>query len=253
MKKIHKLKNKIRIAKQHAKDWIEFDVIRNIKKIRAWVANRTYDKFHVVHLGTKPGWSDSREMLLYANFAVLVHFVERELSAMEIGLRKHDPKKYGSHKGVSKRELGLSYLKYWETIEDYPEGHTNEHTREFAKKVRELYVWWKDVYPNRVNQWDKEVEKLHDEIRKSGRKLLAFRKIQNGVEVGDLIPLDEEEQEDEDVCQNSFYTMVSQLTEEEQKTQKELFNKSFEQDEAWVQEEQENLKKLIEIRLMLWS
>lgn len=254
MKKSRKLKKKIARLPTQAKEWFEFEVLRRIKDAKLWIANRTYDKFHVLHLGTKPGFSDSSEILLNANFAVLVHFVERELSAMEIIVRKHDPKKFGTHKGVSKRELGLSYLKFWETVEDCSESHSNEGTREFAKTVRELYIWWKDIKPNKINEAEQQLEKFYENVRKSGRNLFGFRIIKNGIESEKVLRIDEDHEDDEDENGDKIvYTLVSSLTEEEEQLHTELSKKSIQTQEESIQEEQEMLQKLISIRLRMWS
>ena len=53
-------------------------VIRWVTDAYYWVIYRTIHKYHIVHLGTKPGYSDVVERLVHANFMLLVHFVEKE-------------------------------------------------------------------------------------------------------------------------------------------------------------------------------
>lgn len=207
------------------------DIVHKFYRIKSWIAHRTYDKYHVVHLGTKPGFSDSREMLLYANFAVLTHFVENELAKMEIGHRRF---KKISYKGLSNRELGLSYLELWLNMspelsrdgEDLNEGHRN-----FAKEVRELYLWWKDVRPDRVDINLIQIEELIKQVNNDGRKWYKFVGIEG----------------------SKFLTMEDELTESERELRKELRQNSFELEQYWDKEDQEMLHRLIDIRFFLWT
>lgn len=207
---------------------------RIYRKTKFWIACRTYNKFHVVNLGLKPGWLDSREMLLYANFAVLSHFVEKELSQLELTFRKYNPTARGSHRGVSNRELGLSYLSCWEGLLPEMVGgkDVNALTREFAKTVRELYVWWNDIRPARKNQYENELHELYDSAKREGREYIRF------------VPLSD----DSNLCR-----VVSDLTPHECDKRDELCKNSFNLESSWDQEDQNMLHRLIDIRLQLWS
>lgn len=209
-----------------------FNRIRKFpRRVWRWIEVRTIEKYHVVHLGTKPGFSDAREMLLLANFAVLVHFVEIELANMEKYSRKYSKKSY---RGISNRELGLSYLSFWSNLgpQIHEDKDLNSHTREYARETMKLYIWWKDERPNRVDPYDVEYAKFAEAIEAEGRELFKF------------IPCDDDPK---------FSTIGDDLTEEERTKKNELREGSRKIEEQWDREDQEMLHRLIDIRFDMWS
>lgn len=209
------------------------DARRSIRRIERWIAYRTYNKYHVLKLGTKPGYADPSDRMLKANFAVLVSFIEEELASMASAAKKFKFKNSASWKGNTKRELGLEYLHFWETLPFDPDiygNDLNQKTKEVAAAAKELYVWWKDVRPNRVNVFDQEMDRFLDDVRNSGRMPFKVVKVEN----------------------EDFYTLENDLTPEEQTKQKDLSLKSWNQEQEWDEEDQQMLQKLISIRLFLW-
>jgi len=91
-------------------------------------------------------WYDCDTRLFEAGFQILVDYVEGELAWMEI-LDEGKAKWY--HRWVSipnARERGLKRLE-WEV----QLGDSSITQSEAASEVRDLYLWYKDVRPNRVN------------------------------------------------------------------------------------------------------
>lgn len=209
------------------------DVRRLVRRAERWIAFRTYEKYHVIKISDIRGYSDSREMLLCANFAVLVHFVEVELAKMQLGRLRYE--KLPS-KGISKRELGLEYLSYWEKLEPeiYNDIDVNEKTRQFAKSVRELYVWWQDTRPNRKDPFMDQVRELYRNVEKDGRMPFKF------------VLLDETDQ-------TGCFSLTDELTEDEEKLKKQLYQSSWDLEKSWDDEDQEMLHKLIDIRFFMWT
>ena len=85
---------------------------RQIDDAYWWVRHRTTHRYHMLNLGTKPGYSDVTERLIHANFALLVYFMEVE------GPDKHI---------------------------DWNSDPEHAHAR---KEMGELYDWYKNVFPN---------------------------------------------------------------------------------------------------------
>jgi hypothetical protein len=84
---------------------------RPLMEIIWWVRYRTTRRYHVLNLGTKPGYSDVTERLIHANFALLVHFVEMEEPFVHLN---------------------------WDSDPEH------QHA---ASEIKRLYAWWKEVFP----------------------------------------------------------------------------------------------------------
>jgi len=87
-------------------------IFRRLFDLKYWIEFRTFRKYHVLKLHTKPGYSDVTERLIHANFCLLSEFVEKERPFESTD---------------------------WST----DNGHIHA-----AKEIKELYYWWKNVYPN---------------------------------------------------------------------------------------------------------
>lgn len=56
-----------------------FEKLKNeLFNIKYWISHRTYNKYHIVKLGTKPGYSDVCHRMPIAIFELLRVFVEKE-------------------------------------------------------------------------------------------------------------------------------------------------------------------------------
>ena len=90
-----------------------YPVFKQLSDLKWWIAYRTYRKFHVLNLGTKPGYSDVTERLIYANFVLLKDYVEKEEPFDRI---------------------------------DWAGDPASVHA---AKEIKELYDWWINVFPKK--------------------------------------------------------------------------------------------------------
>ena len=132
-------------------------MIKLLNKIERWIAYRTYDRYHYIRVdGMEPGYSDKDNQMLGAMFGLLVDYVECELAHMQqIGL----PGKR-SHRS---RELGIEHLD-WEIgligtedmgFREGEPGYMEPMSQSIsAREQKELYLWWKDVRPNRPDPGD---------------------------------------------------------------------------------------------------
>jgi len=154
--------------KEFIENYINFPIYMlktYLKDIERWIAHRTYDKYHVVKTDLKPGYYDIDTRILHSNFTLLVDFVEIEKASLQYFFASHErTKKFGSRVNFNnltkaqKRELGLQYLD-WE-INNTDEPFFPERQRESAKETKELYLWWTDVRPSRIDPYDKYEEEL---------------------------------------------------------------------------------------------
>ena len=102
-----------------------------VKDLRYWFRSRFTCRWHVVNTHLEPAYYDSDTRLLHACFALLVDYVELELAHMN-----------GSKRSRAK---GLEYLDWEISDTDCQVGGQAQA----ATIKKELYLWWKDVRPNR--------------------------------------------------------------------------------------------------------
>jgi len=182
------MKNKDIIKK--IKDWFDmyppeyadFEEWDNIGKenkvkypIRSWIANtlipntwwpisRTYgsiisyirfgffEKMHLIDTKLKPDYYDADTRLLHGMFALLVDFVEVEKAWMQAILCEDYKRPFWKlNSRFRERELGLKYLDWEITL------ITSKHDDlqgENAKIIKELYLWWVDIRPARMDPYD---------------------------------------------------------------------------------------------------
>lgn len=171
--------------------------IWGIKKLQDFIwaiRYRAYMKFHIVKLDLKPGYHDIDQRLVHANFCLLAEFVEKE--------------------------------KPFEIIDwDSDDGH-----KAAAKEIKELYKWWKEVYPN----YDKNNPFFADDVKAPEHD----SKVHSVDEDGD--PL-------------TFVWVDKPGQEEIAKKFREACEASHEYEKKQEAEIEANLIRLIKIRLYLWT
>ncbi len=155
--------------------WIENTLIPNIW----WPVSRTYDsiisyirfsfseKLHLIDTKLKPDYYDSDTRLLHGMFSLLVDFVEIEKAWMEVICNENYKRPFWKlNKRLIDREKGLKYLDWEITL------ITNEHDNiqgENAKIIKELYLWWVDIRPARIDPYD-----LMDDLPVKGEGLFKL-------------------------------------------------------------------------------
>jgi hypothetical protein len=128
--------------------------------IRIYTRNRFITKTHMIDTKLTPGlWHESDERLLHGMFNVLVDFVEVEKAHMNNVCETSQEKpwwlrfrflRWGEHRSI---ESGIAYLD-WEIdlknkrCEDY-DGLDMTPQSISAQEQKDLYLWWRNVRPNR--------------------------------------------------------------------------------------------------------
>lgn len=142
---------------------IWFDIKNAVKNAERWIAFRTYDKYHVLKTDLKPGYYDIDTRILHSNFTLLVDFVEIEKASLQYFFASYEEAKNKSRVSFNKltkeqkKELGLQYLN-WE-IENDQEFFPKQQ-KVSAKEIKNLYLWWTEVRPSRIDPYDKYEEEL---------------------------------------------------------------------------------------------
>jgi len=130
-----------------------------LRRAKEWVQYRTTRRFHVVSTGMEPGYADLTEKLLHVNFNMLKDFIEKEKGRM-----------WQYHEGSSKddKQPGVRYL-VWEMGLELDDGwYGSKEQAKNAREQYELYDWWTNIRPTRVDPMDTPEHeaywKLRDEI-----------------------------------------------------------------------------------------
>ncbi len=146
------------------------DVYRNFKHK---FHNTFISKSHFITTNLKPGeWYDCDTKIREGLFTLLIDFVEQEKADV------HRYAYFNDDEPKSNREDGIAHLD-WEIALD---GESPQQA-ESAKEIKEIYIWLKDIRPNRpepndITGWSKHC----DAKRKNGSSisLLAKEKTKEG-------------------------------------------------------------------------
>lgn len=146
------------------------DVYSNVK---LYIRNRYIDKPHYIDTKLQKGkWHEIERRMLHGLFEMLVDFIEVEKASRQIlSEHMHDPNKTAWEKDqIPSREAGLKYLD-WE-IGLSEEGGLRQS--EDAAEIKELYLWWKDIRPNRPDPMEESGWSAYcEEERLAGRGLFG--------------------------------------------------------------------------------
>jgi hypothetical protein len=112
-----------------------------VNKAWDWIKYRTYKRYHVIKTGLNPGYSDVTGKLLPTNFTMLQDFVEIEMANMYESLTEYPV--------VTGKNAGVAYL-VWEMGLDKDSGFKQA---EDAREIYDLYNWWTNVRPFRLDPW----------------------------------------------------------------------------------------------------
>jgi len=168
--------------------------------------NRFIYKTHYLPTKLKVGeYSDLSHRLLHAMGESVVDFVEVEKAHMNDICKVDDDNDYPK----DRREAGMSYLDWEINL-----GEENPTQSEAAKEIKKIYLWWKDIRPNRDDPY--EVTGWSEYCK--GRDVLANEK-----------------------------------TEEERNKTRELLKALHKIEEEYENEDQEMLHRIINIRQSLWT
>jgi len=215
-----------------------------INDVRYYINNRWVVRSHALTAhprDIKPGqWQDVGDRFLPCLFNELVDFVEIEQAWHHVNWDEVARKKYKTpwwqrnwytRWGVKWRcaEAGLAYLDWssglkldsnWgvdSSSENYGEP---THQALAAREIKELYMWWKEVYPNRPDVYDASGWSAYCEMRRN-----------KGYE---LLDLDDKTEDEAIQCKTAL-------------------EKSNEIEAAYDAEDEAMMIRLIKIRDSLWT
>jgi len=216
--------------------------IDRLYDVKYWINNRYVTKTHALTSNLKKGqWYDLDTRLLHCLFDELVNHVEIELAASNFRWDKEAREKYNTPfwavgwfrwRTYRNSEAGMDYLNWaaelrWtenEVGSDSPQLNELTYQAINAREIRDLYLWWKHVYPNRPDPHDA-----------SGWTALCAKR---SADTGDdeLGFLDFAERSDEDREETRRVLDLSNQMETDQ-----------------LQEEEDMLIRLIKVRKSLWT
>lgn len=157
-------------------------IIWPVGRVKDWIRYRTTSKYHIIKLDHEPGYMEASERLLYSGFTILRKFVEGEkawmqhisnsssvdIDFMDAVLVARKEKKIW--KRADKRQYAMKYLD-WEISlakenEESSEITMSDNPQSFiASEIKELYVWWKDIRPVRIDPYENKYYVLYHESR----------------------------------------------------------------------------------------
>lgn len=124
-------------------------------------------RYYLIDTKLKPGYYDADHRMLHGLFSLLVDFVECEKGWMQRIMGENE-KKVGfiERWRFRDRDAGIRYLT-WEATLDNPALPPLDQVpsqAEAAREILELYKWWTENYPNRLDPsdasgWSDECEK----------------------------------------------------------------------------------------------
>lgn len=149
--------------------------VEQLHNVRYYVNNRFITRTHCLTAhprDIKRGeWKDVGNRFLPCLFNELVDFVEVEQSWHNVVFDEEAQKKFGApwyrrwlkFRGWRNRESGLEYLNWAGELRmddswglepgDKKYGKLTPQAK-YAREIKELYLWWTEVYPNRPDPYD---------------------------------------------------------------------------------------------------
>ena len=127
-----------------------------------WVSFRTFKRYNRVNISTlRPNYWDKDTIMLHAVMQLIVDYVEIELASLEYNRNTASFKERLHHYLpwfirpsflIRSRERGLSHIEYIKSFDgkDDDSGPLREQINSM-KTLESIYLWWKDVYPNRID------------------------------------------------------------------------------------------------------
>lgn len=196
-----------------------------------WVRSRVFDRHHIVKTGLEPGYWDTDTRMLHGMFNLLVDHVEIEKAWMHVVFDDEASKKYHypwwswgytRFKGFRNPQAGLDHLD-WEISlgnPSLPEHERCESQAQYAREIKEIYLWWKNIRPNRPDPHDA-----------GGWSALCDRHREN----------------------NTFPFVSKNVDVEQQKEIRSVLDQTRKIEQSYEQEDEQMLIRLIKIRTGLWT
>ena len=129
-------------------------ISRRYKEMISYIRFGFFEKMHFIDTKLKPDYYDADTRLLHGMFSLLKDFVEIEKAWMEaIFNRDYKRPFWKLNDRFRNREYGIAYLDWEITLKDDPE-EPNIPQAEAAQSIKDLYLWWVDIRPNRMDPYD---------------------------------------------------------------------------------------------------
>ena len=186
-----------------------------LQRVQEWVKYRTTRRYHIVSTGMKPGYSDVTEKMLHVNFNMLKDFVEIEKAQMFNVFGANDVYKHND------KNAGIAHL-LWEMSLEPDEYNGTEQQAKNAREIYDLYNWWTNIRPLRVDSFETPEHK-------------AYWKLRN------------------DIYGSDCFFCGDKDTPELKKLQKVAYELSDTLDKQYSKEDEDNLIRLMKIRQSLWT
>ena len=138
-----------------------------------WVKYRTTRRYHIVNTGMEPGYSDVSERMLHVNFNMLKDFVEIEKAHMyEVFVNN----------GVTGNAAGVAHLMWEMGLEEQEEFGNNQQAKN-AREIYDLYNWWIDERPLRVEPMETPEHNAYWKLRtkEDEKNLIRLMKIRDAL------------------------------------------------------------------------
>ncbi len=183
-----------------------------IHDIKLWFQYRfqTRHKYHLIDTKLGYGYHEIENRLLHGAFSLLQNYVEVELACINDVFNKEAPKRG--------RGAGLQQLAWQISLKDDDESSTWQS--ENAQKIKDLYLWWMDTRPARMDPWDDEDWEKSKPKREKGESVME---------------------------------LFAKRTPEQKEAASRHFAKRETINEAYQAEDEKMLIRLIRIRKSLWT
>jgi len=109
-----------------------------------------YEKLYLIDTNLSHDYHEVDERLLHGMFSLLVDFVEIEKAWMEVIFNNGYKRPWWILNRFRSRILGMRYLDWEITLMDT----SDKPQAESAQIIKDLYIWWVDVRPNRLDPYD---------------------------------------------------------------------------------------------------
>lgn len=127
---------------------------RNYNNIVSYIRFGFFEKMHFINTGLKPDYYDADTRLLHGMFSLLKDFVEVEKAWMEAVFNKDYKRPFWKlNNRFRNREFGIEYLNWEISLGDEHE-EANKSQAGAAQIIKDLYLWWVDERPNRMDPYD---------------------------------------------------------------------------------------------------
>jgi len=183
-------------------------------------------RYHLIDTGLGYGYHEIENRMLHGMFNMLKDFVEIEKAQLHYVSYNFD-----KNSKPSKREAGLLHLE-WEIALTHDTDYSNhmgdpelagQPTDQAlnAQKIKDLYLWWVDTRPQRIDPWDEEFKR-----RKENKEEVKL----------------------------DFYEMWgTNQTDEEKEARSKFLDEKQAIEDAYMKEDDEMLIELTKIRRSLWT